>query len=71
MERKGVPEKTTAPASADSSCLGHHRGVPCEHQEHEGVYHRRAGGGKVPPRRRSMPSSEPSSSERSAPAPAA
>ncbi len=67
-ERASVPttEKTTAPVSADSSCLGHHRGVPCKLQEHEGVYHPLAGGGKVERPRRNIPSSEDSSAERSA-----
>jgi hypothetical protein len=64
-------EKTTAPVSADSSCQGHHQGVPYERAEHEGVYHRGPGPGKVPPRRRSKPSSERISGEESAAAPPA
>jgi hypothetical protein len=64
MERE--PEKTKAPVSADSSRQGHHQGVLRERQEHEGVYHRGPGPGKVPPRRRSKPSSERPSGEESA-----
>jgi hypothetical protein len=69
-KRPAVPvsEKTTAPVSADSSCLGRHRGVPCKLQEHEGVYHRLPGGGKVERPRRNIPSSVESSTERSPPA---
>jgi len=69
MERESA--KTTAPVSAGSSCHGHHQGVPSEHQEHEGVYHRGPGRGKVPPRRRSIPSNERSSEDESAAAPPA
>ena len=57
-------QKATAPALADASDPGHDRGVPCEVQEHERVYHRRRALGKDQRRACSMPRSARSSGAR-------